>query len=250
MKAPGRIILVVILLAFLTPLLSAAQFYKDMRVGLDAGVYIYQGDLTPDRLGSLKTPSAGVNVFAQKPINSFLAARFNMSFASLRGDDSKYAKPDWRQQRNFRFSTPVKEFSAQLVWNIRGRNYDDRGIMPYLFSGAGVTFVNIKKDYSRMNAPYFSESPEIFTGLAADSAAGLPRRLLSIPVGIGAEYPVSARLLVNVEMAYRFIFTDYLDGFSKSANPNQQDHYHSTSIGLVYKFGKHDNGLGCPVMKY
>ena len=220
-----------------------------MRVGLNGGAYIYQGDLTPNKYGSFRTIQPGFSLFVKKPINHFLAARIHMSFARLKGDDSRYSKPEFRQQRNFYFTTPVKEFSAQLVWNIRGRNYDDYGIMPYIFSGAGVSLISVKKDYSRMDPAVFGESSDIYTGLAIDNARGTPRALLSVPVGIGAEYPLSDRFSVNLETSYRFIFTDYLDGFSQSVNPKRQDHYHSTSAGIIYKFGKKDKGIGCPVVK-
>ena len=221
-----------------------------MSVGLNGGAYIYQGDLTPNKYGSFRTIQPGFSLFVKKPINHFLAARVHMSFARLKGDDSRYSKPEYRQQRNFYSTTPVKEFSAQLVWNIRGRNYDDHGIMPYIFSGAGVSLISVKKDYSRMDPAVFGESSDVYTGLAIDNARGTPRALLSVPVGIGAEYPLSDRFSVNLETSYRFIFTDYLDGFSQSANPKRQDHYHSTSAGIIYKFGKKDKGIGCPVIKY
>jgi hypothetical protein len=223
-----------------------AQFYKDMSVGLNAGLYVYQGDLTPDPLGSFRTIKPGFSLFAKKPINHFLAARVHMSFASLQGNDSRYSKPEYRQQRNFYFFSPLMEFSGQLVWNIRGRNYDDYGIQPYVFTGAGVSVVRTQKDYSRMNAAYFGEGGEIYNGLVADNAHGTSPVLLSVPVGVGAEYPLSERFSVNLETSYRFIFTDYLDGFSQSANPKLNDHYHSTSVGLIYKFGKKIKGLGCP----
>ena len=249
MKAFTIEITAIVLFLFILPAIATAQFYKDMSVGLNAGAYIYQGDLTPEKLGSFKTPSLGISLFAKKPINNFLSARLNIGFAKLRGDDSKYASPDWRKERNFMFSTPLKEFSAQLVWNILGRNYDDHGIIPYLFSGVGISFLNIKKDYSRMNTAFFGESSDVANGLAADNATTLPRRLVSVPVGIGAEYPISERFSLNIESSYRFIFSDYLDGFSQSANPKKQDHYHSTSVGLIYKFGKNDSGVGCPVLR-
>jgi hypothetical protein len=229
---------------------SKAQFYKDMSVGLNGGIYIYQGDLTPERLGSSRTIQPGFSLFAKKPINHFLAVRIHMSFARLKGDDSRYSKPEYRQQRNFYFTTPVKEFSAQLLWNIRGRNYEDRGIMPYIFSGAGISLLRIRKDYSRMDPAVFGESSDVMNGLAVDNARGTPRAVFSVPVGVGAEYPISNRFSVNLETSYRFIFTDYLDGFSQSANPKQQDHYHSTSAGIIYKFGEKDKDIGCPVVKF
>jgi Domain of unknown function (DUF6089) len=240
---------ILVLIAFLFPSLkSSAQFYKDMSVGLNGGIYVYQGDLTPERIGSFRTMQPGFSLFAKKPINHFLAARVHFSFARLKGDDSRYSKPEYRQQRNFYFTTPVKEFSAQLVWNIRGRNYDDQGIMPYIFSGAGVSLINVRKDYSRMDPTIFGEGSEVVAGLAIDNARGTPRALFSVPVGIGAEYPISNRFSVNIETSYRFIFTDHLDGFSHSANPALRDHYHSTSAGIIYKFGNRDKGVACPVV--
>ena len=229
---------------------SHAQFYSDMSVGLNGGIYVYQGDLTPERFGSFKTIQPGFSMFAKKPLNHFLAVRLHMSFAKLKGDESRYSKPEYRQQRNFSFTTPVKEFSGQLVWNILGRNYQDYGIMPYIFSGAGVSLVRIRKDYSRMDPAVFGESSDVLTGLAVDNAKGTPRALFSVPVGVGAEYPLSERFSVNIETSYRFIFTDYLDGFSQSASPKYKDHYHSTSAGLIYKFKNKIKGVGCPVVKF
>ncbi|HMU72949.1 MAG TPA: DUF6089 family protein, partial [Ferruginibacter sp.] len=244
-KAPPKKQVAVLILLFIASG-TRAQFYKDMSVGINGGIYVYQGDLTPDPMGSFKTIKPGLSLFAKKPINYFLAARLHMSFASLQGDDSRYSKPDYRQQRNFYFYSPLMEFSGQLVWNIRGRNYDDYGIQPYVFTGAGVSFIRVNKNYSRMNTAYFGETSDVYTGLVADNAHGTPRALLSVPVGVGAEYPLSERFSLNIETSYRFIFTDYLDGFSQAANPKLKDHYHSTAIGLIYKFGVKKKGLGCP----
>lgn len=240
-----------VFIAFLFPSIkSYSQFYKDMSVGLNGGIYVYQGDLTPQALGSFRTIKPGFSLFAKKPINHFLAARLHISIASLKGDDSRYSKPEYRQQRNFYFTTPVKEFSGQLVWNIRGMNYQDKGIQPYIFSGAGVSLIRTRKDYSRMDLSVFGDNADVMNGLAVDNAHGSPRAIFSVPVGVGAEYPISPRFSVNIETSYRFIFTDYLDGFSQSANPNLKDHYHSTSAGIIYKFGNKDKGVACPVVNY
>ncbi len=250
MKALKKIAAIVFVFLFFSAKDSHAQFYKDMSVGLQGGVYVYQGDLTPGRLGSFKTMLPGFSLFAKKPVNHYLAARVHFSIAKLKGDESRYSKPEYRQQRNFYFTTPVKELSAQLVWNILGKNYEDKGLMPYIFSGAGVSFINVKKDYSRINTTVFGESSDIYAGLAIDNERGTPRALLSVPVGIGAEYPISNRFSVNLEASYRFIFTDYLDGFSESVSPKYKDHYHSTSAGLIYKFGNRENGVACPVVRF
>jgi hypothetical protein len=241
---------IVFIVFFLSALKSNAQFYKDLSVGLNGGIYVYQGDLTPERFGSFRTMQPGFSLFAKKPINYFLSARLHISIARLKGDDSRYSEPAYRQQRNFYFTSSVKEFSGQLVWSILGKNYEDKGIAPYIFSGAGVSLIRTRKDYSRMDPTVFGEGSDVFAGLVADNAHGTPGALFSVPVGAGAEYPISNRFSVNIETSYRFVFSDYLDGFSKSANPKLKDHYHSTSAGIIYKFGNRDKGIGCPVMRY
>ena len=221
-----------------------------MSVGLNGGIYVYQGDLTPERFGSFRTMQPGFSLFAKKPINHFLSARLHISIARLKGDDSRYSEPAYRKQRNFYFTSSVKEFSGQLVWNVLGKNYEDKGIMPYIFSGAGVSLIRVQKDYSRMDPTVFGDGSDVVAGLAVDNAHGTPRALFSVPIGGGAEYPISNRFSVNIETSYRFVFSDYLDGFSQSVNPKLKDHYHSTSAGIIYKFGNRDKGIGCPVMKY
>ena len=248
MKAKTTAIVFIVFLS--TSVKSNAQFYKDMSVGLNGGIYVYQGDLTPERFGSFRTMQPGFSLFAKKPINHFLSARLHISIARLKGDDSRYSEPAYRKQRNFYFTSSVKEFSGQLVWNILGKNYEDKGIMPYIFSGAGVSLIRVQKDYSRMDPTVFGDGSDVVAGLAVDNAHGTPRALFSVPVGVGAEYPVSNRFSVNIETSYRFVFSDYLDGFSQSVNPKLKDHYHSTSAGIIYKFGNRDKGIGCPVMKY
>lgn len=250
MKVRIKATAIVLSLVFIA-LYSNAQFYKDMSIGLNGGMYVYQGDLAPSRFGSFKTIKPGFSLFVAKPINSFLAARVHVSIAKLKGDESLYSEPDYRQQRNFAFTTPLKEFSAQIVWSILGKNYGGEGFSPYVFSGAGLSLVKVNKDYSRLNPAVFGDGSVVYSGLVADNAHGTPRRLLSVPVGIGTEYSISDRFSVNIETSYRFIFTDYLDGFSQSASPKYHDHYHSTSAGIIYKFGMKDNsGVGCPVAMF
>lgn len=223
-----------------------AQFYKDMSVGFNVGTYIYQGDLSLARTGSLETMKPGFALFAKKPINRFLDARLQMSFTRLVGDDSRYNEPDYRQRRNFKFSSPVREFTAQLMWNILGVSNKESSFMPYLYSGAGVAMLNVNKDYSRIDTSYYKLGSSIFDDLAADNAHGSPRSVLVVPIGAGAEISVSERVSLNMEGAYRFVFTDYLDGFSKAASDKYDDHYYNASIGIIYKFGAKASGVGCP----
>lgn len=223
----------------------ATQGYS---IGGSIGVFVYQGDLAPSAAGSFKTMRPGINLWVSKGINPVFSWRANLAFSQLRGDDAKYDHPAYRQQRNFNFRSSVAELSGLLVWHPLSKK--DKKISPYLFGGAGISFVNIKRDWSGFNAAYFGgDGSAMVLNLSADQEHQLPRSLPVIPLGAGIRYALSPRIAVTAESSYRLVFTDYLDGFSRAANTSQNDHYHSTSVGVVYSLGNKDR-LGCPVLTY
>ena len=62
------------------------------------------GDLTPNRLGSYRTLKPAINLFASGIFSPSWSVRANLGIGKLKGDDSKYALPEYRQQRNFLFT--------------------------------------------------------------------------------------------------------------------------------------------------
>jgi len=238
------------LLLYCANLTSHAQInVPKFQFGVGAGAFIYQGDLTPSSIGSYKTLKPVISLFAAKLFSPSFSLRANFAFGALKGDDAKYNNPEYRQQRNFNFRTPVAEISGIAEWNVLGRNYNSKGFSPYLFGGIGYSFLKIKRDWSNLNTSYFSAESALLTGLAEDAQHSLPKGLLVFPVGIGARYYLSDKIGISAETSYRLASTDYLDGFSKAANPSKSDHYYSHTIGVVYRLGK-KNMLDCPVIRY
>lgn len=245
----GKITLLMTIINFETLKLAAQSSANAWEIGGGIGIVVYQGDLAPSAAGSFRTLFFAGNLHAAKILNRSFSLRANLAFGKLRGDDAVYNHPEYRQQRNFNFSSPVVEASALLVWNPFGANYSDKGLSPYLFGGAGAGFLSVKRDWSRFNMAYFGDGSDVVTGLNTDAAHATPKIIPVIPVGAGMRYNLSSRLAVNVEVSYRLAFTDYIDGFSQSANPSRYDHYHTTTAGIVYRIGIKDR-LNCPVVRY
>jgi hypothetical protein len=239
----GKGIIIALMLAYATT--NAQLDLRKYQLGVTAGMFIYQGDLTPSRFGSFKTPAFAGNIFVNRIVNSSFLLRTNLAFGKIRGDDSKYSSPAWRQQRNFNFSSPVIEISGMLVYYPL-RN--DRTLSPYVFGGAGISWLNVARDWSRFNGEYFATEPNVQAGLIQDAAHAPPRLLPVIPLGVGIEYGMSKKLSLIAESSYRLTVNDYIDGFSKAANPSKFDHYQNYSIGVLYKFGKKSE-TDCPVVK-
>jgi len=227
--------------------INAQRDFSKYEIGINAGTFVYQGDLTPSKLGSYRTLKPDLNIYVNKLISPTFSLRTNFYFGKLKGDDSKYSLPEYRQQRNFLFKSPVFEISelvvADLLQNNLARPYSR--LSPYVFAGIGFSFLKIKRDWSRFNAEYFSAETSTLEGLAADQQHALPRMIPTVPLGVGVRYPLSKKISITAETSYRFTFTDYLDGFSKAANDKRKDSYQSHNIGLIYQFGK-PSSLKCP----
>ena len=222
------------------------------RYEIGAGLisFIYQGDLTPSSIGSLRTMRPGIYIHGNKILSASFSLGTQIAIGGLRGNEAMYDNPEYRRQRNFNFRSRVIELSQQVAWNPLGKNYADKGFSPYVFTGVGISFLKIKRDWSNFNAEYFGALGEdVAARLAVDAAHSVPAIIPVIPVGLGVRYNFSSKWAVNAESSYRFLFTDYLDGFSQAANPDKNDHYHTIAVGAIYRIGK-KNMLACPVLRY
>ncbi len=229
-------------------LVSAGQsIFSKFEMGINAGVFVYQGDLTPSQPGSYKTLRPGLNLLVNRIISPLFSLRTILALGGLKGNDSKYKAPGYRQQRNFKFKSPVFELSELLVADIFRNNISRQSsrLSPYLFAGLGISLLNIKRDWSRFNAEYFSSEPTTISGLTTDQRHPVPALIPVIPTGVGIRYSISSRISLTAETSYRFTFTDYLDGFSKAANDAHKDSYMSHTVGLIYQF-KNNSSLKCP----
>ena len=102
--------------------INAQRDFSKYEIGINAGTLVYQGDLTPSRLGSYRTLKPDLNVYVNKLISPTFSLRTNFSFGKLKGDDSQYLIPEYRQQRNFLFKSSVFEVSELVVADLLKNN--------------------------------------------------------------------------------------------------------------------------------
>lgn len=225
--------------------INAQSESRKFEIGVNAGTYIYLGDLTPPLFGSFKTPGFVIGLNGSRQLNNVLSLRLDLSVGTLKGDEAEYSSPAYRQERAFAFSSSITETSLSVVYH---PVWADRKISPYAFAGGGLAFVNIERDYDAFNSDYFDEESGVREGLTADINHSLPRLIPHIPLGLGVRYKISENFSLNTEVAYRLTSNDYLDGFSQAANPKLKDNYYKYSVGVAYSPGN-KNKLSCPTIK-
>lgn len=249
MKCIFRSVTAIILFCILFSVSALSQKKTSKyEIGAGLGAFVYQGDLTPWALGAVNTMRPGFFIQGTRKFNPNFALRLNLTQASLHGDDAKYSTPDYRQQRNFNFSSRLTEISPQIMYTPSGWDHDiGKRIIPYAFGGVAISFLKVKRDWSNFNASHF-QSIDLLARIGEDMAHRTPRVTAAIPVGAGLRYALSSKLVLNAELGYRILFTDYLDGFSKAANPSRKDHYYNLGVGLIYRFGR-KNSWDCPPVR-
>jgi opacity protein-like surface antigen len=249
---PGKKVpfLVLMFICSLSYLKSSAQlvFPAKYEVGINVGLYVYQGDLVPSILGSFRTAKPGIGLYLGRTISPSFSAGIAFNASSLRGDDALYDKPAFRKHRAFKFNSTLKEVSVQAKYNLTHFFAYEPRFQPYIFAGIGLAFINTSSDFSRLDRTYFSETSSTVVGLAPDMAKPARKTRPVLPLGIGFRYDLSPNFTLALETAYRLTNTDYIDGFSISANPKLNDHYLSQTVGVSYKFGRKSR-YDCPIVR-
>lgn len=237
------------LLVFHSTMFAQKSNRGNYEFGFNSGLMVYQGDLSLGRVGSIKTQKLFIDLNVTRLLGDHFSFKANFTLGKLKGDDAKYSSPDYKRHRNFNFTSPVYEFSGRVVYDILGKNYFIHGIAPYVSAGVGISLLNIKRDWSKFDPDYFPVNATVITGLPQDMAYELPKSIPVFPLGGGVKYFISPKWALNAEVTYRLTSTDYLDGFSKAANPEYNDSYFTYGVGIIYRPGKSDP-LGCASPKF
>lgn len=225
-----------------------------LELGFGGGVSAYQGDLTPATVGTINKPGFGFQVLLNYTIHRAFTLRGNFTYTLLKEDESSYPVT-YHQRRNFKFETAVNELSALLIFSPLLTNGEEEAgnITPYIFGGAGIGFLRIKRDWSAFDRAWPGWQQWVRDGLLKDTMTALPESILTLPVGAGLRYAFGENVSLYTETAHRFTQNGYIDGFSMAANPKKHDSFTTLTIGLIFKLtggagGRGGRGgYGCPV---
>ena len=226
-----------ILLSFISLSIEAQGNLPNWELGGNIGFTAYQGDLSPSGLGSYKTLKPTIVLSASKIFSEKIKLRTALTIGQFKGDESKFSAPAYRRLRNLSFTTSFEEVSEVVIWNFleSAGQSEPKIISPYIFGGVGISFLNVKRNANNVSPILIAIEPKIATDLAQDLSTPTPKSIWVLPVGVGANFNITEQISLNAELNFRYSKNDYLDGFSKVANPKKNDYYYGATVGISYK---------------
>ncbi|MEO1514879.1 MAG: DUF6089 family protein [Bacteroidota bacterium] len=203
---------ILLILIVALPFAAQAQHFE---LGAMVGISNYQGDLAPESLGpKFKQTHASFGGFLRYNINNYVAARFNVFYGTISGDDANAATQE-RRDRNLSYKSGVLEFGVTGEFNILGyQPYNlERVFSPYLFAGVALFRHNPK---AFIDGAWVELQPlgTEGQGLASSSEPLYNLTQFAIPFGAGVKYAINDAWNVGLEVGMRATFTDYLDDVS------------------------------------
>lgn len=246
-------------LLFLCAELNAQSFRRNaprwrsdigyLGVGGGVGIMNYFGDLNPlaqyvSTDITVTRPSIAISVF--RKLSPRIIARAQFSWGRITADDFKAADPTddrhrYRWLRNSHFRNDIWELGLMISYDLRPSRftyYRRANFTPYLLAGISVFYHNPKartpedlgNDWVNLR-PLKTEGQGInrsvdsplINGPKAGTSYGKPYSLIqpAIPVGAGVRFKLNDRTDLSFEVAYRILFTDFIDDVSGNyANPN------------------------------
>ena len=226
---------------FLFSALSAKSQYG-LEIGFNGGVSYYMGDINYAR--QFYHPRHNIGASVKFHFSNRIDLRIGYFNSILTGKDADFNNV-FQQVRNKSFSVTLNELSVQAEINFLPYLYGDvsrNSFTPYLQVGVAGSFIGRT-----------ANDEDFFT--------------MALPFGVGFKKNILPRLVLSIEGAFRWTFSDMIDGITNESikkdyelaygypltediNMKQlgfrytNDWYSVALVGISYTFKI--GGLGCP----
>ena len=213
--------------------------FKKFAIGGFAGFSNYQGDLiVPTYAFNGDNVNFAWGAHLRYHFSPTWNLKLNYNNSTLSGDERNFDE-NGHSVRAFSFgtqdgseSTPLNEIGLHLEWDILGNRRFKNGsfrkiVSPYVFAGVAASFFEADPDFNGTES----------SALATMDADEIETSGFTIPIGGGLRFDLSENLHLDLELGFRTAFTDYLDGISLAADPEDNDWYSFGGVNVGYRLG-------------
>jgi len=203
----------VLTLMFCSTINADAQRRYDIKyqeVGGWIGAANYYGDL--NTLFGFKGVRPAFGGYFRQTFTPYISLKVGASYGMIEFKDA-YTNLPWQQVRNLSFRNNILEFSGSIEFNFlkyipKDRNYP---FSPYLSLGVAIFKHNPKAKY---DGQWYKLKDIGTEGQLLSDITGVKEYKTvqpAFPIGMGIKYWMKGKWTFNLEVGYRFTFTDYLD---------------------------------------
>ena len=224
------------IIVLLLPFSLLAQY--NWEGGVLGGGSFYLGDLVEDdRIPFFEEAQPAFGVYFNYQLNQQRALRINANYVKISGDDSNFNSAAFNEKRQFSFESTILEGGIGMQWEPFGKwRYKEIGkfkkiISPYVFIGISGLHTDPTADFALKAGEGLSE--EVQTDLNEGGTA----IHIGFPIGGGLKFDLSPITTLGLEVNIRPTLTDYLDGISATAGPENNDWLLSGGLSLGFRFG-------------
>lgn len=188
-------------------------------ISVGVGLTTYQGDLVEPRIDfgvAHLAFAAGYGYY----FNDKLTGNISLLFGQISGSDADYES---RVARGFSLdATSLVNVSLGLDYYFVGKNHyrKDENTALYVSGGLGLAFVN----------------PEA-QGIAENSEDEFGGSAFGFQIGGGIKQHFSEKFSLGLELSYRPLFSDLIDGISKNGNSDNIDTFVWIGLAATYQLG-------------
>jgi hypothetical protein len=195
------------------------NFYSLSELGPTIGNMYYLGDLNPSK--QFYKPNLAVGLIYRYHVNARLAYRFNVATGSVEASDAD-SQNDLLVNRNLSFSSNIQEIVGGIEFHYHKYQMGNKKYRAttYMIFQAGLFHFNPTREFKGNEVelqPLGTEGQ----GTSFGRKRKYSRYQLCIPIGLGAKISLGKVANLNLDIAIRKTFTDYLDdvGSNYSVDP-------------------------------
>lgn len=197
---------------------NAAKRSSNFSISAGIGVANYLGDLVENsRLYSQSGFSFSIG--AAYAFSNKFSARLDAGVQKLQAADSKNKGVQYRD-RNLSFKSNVFDVSISAEYSLLDIN--KYKITPFLSAGVGMMFFNPYAKDANGKKQFLRELGTEGQGLSAYPGRKIySKSAVEFPLGFGFKIAASQKIILQLELNYRFTGTDYLDDVSTNSYPDK-----------------------------
>jgi outer membrane protein OmpA-like peptidoglycan-associated protein len=211
-----------------------SQWHK-WDASLHVGGGLYKGDITSFDPNMLVETQAAYGLSLRYKALPYLHVKTSAFLLDIAGDDLNYGKSDYRLRRAFQFQTSIREAGLHVEWHPLKHFYEKTLIKPYISSGIVFGSFDPSANFERTELVR-----ELGKLIIDDQEQGVKGNFIAVPISLGGQLELNDRMQLELEATFRLSNSDFLDGVSHTANPNDNDWYGMINVGFTYQLGTND----------